>query len=230
MQPIPQSTVETALTTCEKWPMTVGFFLAIALMGALAYWLLFKFWPAWLPSRRSIASTWQRRWPAGRGGAGRHRRCSSASRVASGVSGQGSGRTHRQDHERVSDVHEVVKQIAQKVGISVLLLGLFSGAFVAGFGIARHAVHLVQDADRVKCNPPLPDRAGVPNGTYREVKTVPASAQPQSAFSERLLSTTRSLSARTAGGLQWVKLVASAFCFAAAWPRATAAGTAPPAQ
>ena len=28
--------------------MTVGFFLAVALMGALAYWLLFKFWPAWL--------------------------------------------------------------------------------------------------------------------------------------------------------------------------------------
>ncbi|TXH48483.1 MAG: hypothetical protein E6Q97_24685, partial [Desulfurellales bacterium] len=47
-QQITQSTVETALTHAERWPMTVGFFLAVALMAGLAYWLLFKFWPAWL--------------------------------------------------------------------------------------------------------------------------------------------------------------------------------------
>lgn len=184
-QQLSQSTVETALTHAERWPMTVGFFLAVALMAGLAYWLLFKFWPAWLLEQEKHREHLARAL-AQRGSEAQEDIAASAklyeSHQASLVKDLG-GRIDK-THERVSDVHEVVKQIAQKVGISVLLLGLFSGAFVAGFGIARHAVHLAQDADRVKCNPPCPTGQECRNGTCKEVKTVPASAQPQSAFSQ----------------------------------------------
>ena len=184
-QQLSQSTVETALTHAERWPMTVGFFLAVALMAGLAYWLLFKFWPAWLleqeKHREHLAKAL-----AQRGVEAQEDIAASArlheSHQASLVKELG-GRIDK-THERVSDVHEVVKQIAQKVGLGVLLLGLFAGAFVAGFGIARHAVHLAQDADRVKCNPPCPTGQECRNGTCKEVKTAPASAQPQSAFSQ----------------------------------------------
>lgn len=184
-QQISQSTVETALTHAERWPMTVGFFLAVALMAGLAYWLLFKFWPAWLSEqekhREHLAKALAQRGVEAQEDIGAVQRLHESQQTA--LVKELGGRIDK-THERVSDVHEVVKQIAQKVGVGLLALGLFSGAFVAGFGIARHAVHLAQGADRVKCNPPCPTGQECRNGTCKEVKTAPASTQPQSAFSQ----------------------------------------------
>lgn len=168
-QQISQSTVETALTHAEKWPMTVGFFLAVALMAGLAYWLLFKFWPAWLAEQE------------------KHREHLAKALAQRGVEAQQdlaaqaklheSQQTHMvrelggrldKTHERVSDVHKVVQQIAQKVGVGVFLLGLFSGAFVSGFGIARRVAGLY--AERVKCDPPCAVGFVCRNGVCKEAK------------------------------------------------------------
>lgn len=166
---VSQSTVETALTHAERWPMTVGFFLAVALMAGLAYWLLFKFWPAWLAEQE------------------KHREHLAKALAQRGVEAQQdlaaqaklheSQQTHMvrelggrldKTHERVSDVHKVVQQIAQKVGVGILALGLFSGAFVAGFGIARQVAGLY--AERVKCDPPCAVGFVCRNGVCKEAK------------------------------------------------------------
>lgn len=172
-QQVSQSTVETALTHAERWPMTVGFFLAVALMAGLAYWLLFKFWPAWLAEQE------------------KHREHLAKALAQRGVEAQQdlaaqaklheSQQTHMvrelggrldKTHERVSDVHAVVKQIAQKVGVGVLALGLFSGAFVAGFGLARKVMHVATEegAERVKCDPPCPVGFICRGGVCKEAK------------------------------------------------------------
>lgn len=41
------SAAETFVRHAEAWPITVGFFCFLALLGGLAYWLLFRFWPDW---------------------------------------------------------------------------------------------------------------------------------------------------------------------------------------
>lgn len=185
-QQISQSTVETALTHAEKWPMTVGFFLAVILMGALAYWLLFKFWPAWLleqeKHREHLAKALAQR------GVEAQEDIAAATKLHESqqqhLVRELSGRIDK-THERVTDVHEVVKQIAQKVGVGVLALGLFSGAFIAGFGgahFARTVRALAQDADRSKCNPPCATGWECRGGVCKEVKSAPASTSPQSSF------------------------------------------------
>ena len=165
-QQISQSTVETALTHAEKWPMTVGFFLAIALMGALAYWLLFKFWPAWLleqeKHREHLAKALAQRGTEAQQDIGAVQRLHESQQTA--LVKELGGRIDKV-HERVGDVHEVVKQIVQKVGIGLLALGLFSGAFVVGFGGAHftsRTVHELRDQPAqaedatIKCDPPCP--------------------------------------------------------------------------
>ena len=186
-QQISQSTVETALTHAEKWPMTVGFFLAIALMGALAYWLLFKFWPAWLleqeKHREHLAKALAQRGVEAQQDIGAVQRLHESQQTS--LVKELGGRIDK-THERVTDVHEVVKQIAQKVGVSLLAFGLFSGAFIAGFGGAhltsRTVRALAQDADRSKCNPPCPSGQECRGGICKEVKSAPASTSPQSSF------------------------------------------------
>lgn len=41
------SAAETFVRHAEAWPITVGFFCFLALLGGLCYWLLFRFWPDW---------------------------------------------------------------------------------------------------------------------------------------------------------------------------------------
>ena len=186
-QQISQSTVETALTHAEKWPMTVGFFLAVGLMGALAYWLLFKFWPAWLleqeKHREHLAKALAQRGVEAQQDIGAVQRLHESQQTS--LVKELGGRIDK-THERVTDVHEVVKQIAQKVGVSLLAFGLFSGAFIAGFGGAhltsRTVRALAQDADRSKCNPPCPSGQECRGGICKEVKSAPASTSPQSSF------------------------------------------------
>lgn len=191
-QQISQSTVETALTHAEKWPMTVGFFLAVGLMGALAYWLLFKFWPAWQleqeKHREHLSKALQQR------GAEAQQDIAVASKLHESQQSQLvkelGGRIDK-THERVSDVHEVVKQIAQKVGVGVLALGLFAGAFVAGFGGAHFASRvraLAQDAERSRCNPPCATGWECRGGVCKEVKSAPASASTSPQSSLELMS------------------------------------------
>ena len=183
-QQISQSTVETALVHAEKWPMTVGFFLAIGLMGALAYWLLFKFWPQWQleqeKHREHLSKALQQR------GAEAQQDIAVASKLHESQQSQLvkelGGRLDK-THDQVTDVHEVVKQIAQKVGVGLLALGLFSGAFIAGFGGAHFTARaLAQDADRAKCNPPCSTGWECRGGVCKEVKSAPASTSPQSSF------------------------------------------------
>jgi len=186
-QQISQSTVETALTHAERWPMTVGFFLAVALMAGLAYWLLFKFWPAWLAEqekhREHLAKALAQR------GIEAQQDISAVQRLHESQQNalvRDLGGRLDKTHERVSDVHEVVKQIAQKVGVGVLALGLFSGAFIAGFGgahVTTRAVRaLAQDAERSKCNPPCSTGWECRGGVCKEVKSAPASTAPQSSL------------------------------------------------
>lgn len=47
MPPTTPETVSTVLPHIEKWPITIGFFLFLVLVGGLMYWLLFRFWPEW---------------------------------------------------------------------------------------------------------------------------------------------------------------------------------------
>lgn len=177
MQQITPSTAETVLTHAEKWPMS---FVAVLLIAALAYWLLFKFWPAWLLEQE------------------KHREHLAKALAQRGVEAQQdlaaqaklheSQQTHMvrelggrldKTHERVSDVHKVVQQIAQKVGVGILALGLFSGAFVAGFGVAQKATmqlrHAEEDAERIKCDPPCSVGFVCRRGVCKEVKEETAS-------------------------------------------------------
>ena len=183
-QQISQSTVETALTHAEKWPMTVGFFLAIGIVCALAYWLLRVFWPAWLleqeKHREHLAKALAQR------GAEAQEDIAAATKLHESqqttLVKELGGRIDK-THEKIGEVHEAVKQILVKVGVGVLVLGLFSGAFIAGFGGAHVASRaLAQDADRAKCNPPCATGWECRGGVCKEVKSAPASTSPQSSF------------------------------------------------
>lgn len=157
MQPIPQSTVETALVHAEKWPMTVGFFLAVALMGALAYWLLFKFWPAWLQEqekhREHLARALAQR------GSEAQEDIAVASKLhesqQTALVKELGGRLDK-THERLGEVHAKVHAIATKIGVTVFAICLFGSGFAAGFALGNTAGRAMQadGADRVKCSNP----------------------------------------------------------------------------
>jgi hypothetical protein len=181
MQPIPQSTVETALVHAEKWPMTVGFFLAVALMGALAYWLLFKFWPAWLleqeKHREHLAKALAQR------GAEAQEDIAAATKLHESqqttLVKELGGRIDK-THEKIGEVHAKVHAIATKIGVTVFAICLFGSGFAVGFALGNNAkpAALVESADRAKCNSPCA------NGFYCcgenkccEVKTAPAASR-----------------------------------------------------
>lgn len=157
MQPTTQSTVETALVHAEKWPMTVGFFLAIVLMAALAYWLLFKFWPAWLleqeKHREHLAKALAQR------GVEAQQDIASATKLHESqqttLVKELGGRIDK-THEKIGEVHAKVHAIAAKIGVTVLVVCLFGSGFVVGFALGNSAkpAALVESADRAKCNNP----------------------------------------------------------------------------
>ena len=158
MQPATQNTIETALVHAEKWPMTVGFFLAVGLMGALAYWLLFKFWPAWLAEqekhRDHLAKALTQR------GVEAQQDIAAASKLHESqqttLVKELGGRIDK-THEKIGEVHAKVHAIAAKIGVTVLLALLFGSGFVAGFALGNMAGHALADgADRIKCRNPCP--------------------------------------------------------------------------
>lgn len=186
MQSIPQSTVETALVHAEKWPMTVGFFLAVALMGALAYWLLFKFWPAWLQEqekhREHLAKALAQR------GSEAQEDIAVASKLhesqQTALVKELGGRIDK-THERLGEVHAKVHAIATKIGVTVFAFCLFGSGFAAGFALGNTAGRAMQadGADRVKC------RNACPTGFYCcgedkccERKTAPSANKHTSAL------------------------------------------------
>lgn len=156
MQPTTtQSAVETALIHAEKWPMTVGFFLAIGLMGALAYWLLFKFWPAWLLEQE------------------KHREHLTNALAKRGVEAQediaAAAKLHESQqttlvkelggridktHEKIGEVHAKVHAIAAKIGVTIFAICLFGTGFVAGFALGNTAGHVMQADSGAKCSNP----------------------------------------------------------------------------
>ena len=185
MQPIPQSTVETALVHAEKWPMTVGFFLAIALMGALAYWLLFKFWPAWLAEqekhREHLAKALAQR------GVEAQEDIAAASKLHESqqttLVKELGGRIDK-THEKIGEVHAKVHAIATKIGVTVFAVCLFGSGFAAGFALGNTAGHVLRADGAAKCSNPCA------SGFYCcgenkccERKTSPASKTSALAFS-----------------------------------------------
>ena len=154
-QQISQSTVETALTHAEKWPMTVGFFLAIALMGALAYWLLFKFWPAWLleqeKHREHLAKALAQR------GAEAQEDIAAASKLHESqqttLVKELGGRIDK-THEKIGEVHAKVHAIAAKIGVTVLTIFLFGSGFIAGFALGNSTGRAMRADGAAKCSNP----------------------------------------------------------------------------
>ena len=155
MQPTTQSTVETALIHAEKWPMTVGFFLAIALMGALAYWLLFKFWPAWLleqeKHREHLAKALAQR------GAEAQEDIASAAKLHESqqttLVKELGGRIDK-THEKIGEVHAKVHAIAAKIGVTVLTIFLFGSGFIAGFALGNSTGRAMRADGAAKCSNP----------------------------------------------------------------------------
>ena len=180
MQPT-QSAVETALVHAEKWPMTVGFFLAVALMGALAYWLLFKFWPAWLleqeKHREHLAKALAQR------GAEAQEDITAASKLHESqqttLVKELGGRIDK-THEKLGEVHAKVHAIAAKIGVTVFAICLFGSGFAAGFALGNTAGRalLVDGADRDKCSTPCASgwRCCGENKCC-EIKTAPATSR-----------------------------------------------------
>ena len=156
---VSQSTVETALVHAEKWPMTVGFFLAVALMAALAYWLLFKFWPAWLAEqekhREHLAKALAQR------GAEAQEDIAAASKLHESqqttLVKELGGRIDK-THEKLGEVHAKVHAIAAKIGVTVFAFCLFGSGFAAGFALGNTAGRAMQadGADRVRCRNACP--------------------------------------------------------------------------
>ena len=185
-QQISQSTVETALVHAEKWPMTVGFFLAITLMSALAYWLLRVFWPAWLleqeKHREHLDKALTRR------GAEAQEDIASAAKLHESqqttLVKELGGRIDK-THEKIGEVHAKVHAIAAKIGVTVFAFCLFGSGFTAGFALGNTAGRAMQadGADRMKC------RNACPTGFYCcgedkccERKTAPSANKHTSAL------------------------------------------------
>lgn len=186
MSPTTQGTVETALVHAEKWPMTVGFFLAIGIVCALAYWLLRVFWPAWLleqeKHREHLAKALAQR------GAEAQEDIASAAKLHESqqttLVKELGGRIDK-THEKIGEVHAKVHAIAAKIGVTVLAICLFGSGFAAGFALGNSAGRalLVESADRAKCNNPCA------SGFYCcgenkccEIKTAPAASRKTSAL------------------------------------------------
>lgn len=163
MQQITPGTVETALTHAERWPMTVGFFLAVGLMAGLAYWLLFKFWPAWLAEqekhRQHVSDALKQRGVESAEDirAARDLAAQQHAAVVKEIGDRVVAVGGRVDdvHAKVSGLHDTVRAIASKLGAVAVAVCLFGGGFVGGFAVGNFAGtalrHVVDDAGRVKC-------------------------------------------------------------------------------
>ena len=155
MQPATQNTIETALVHAEKWPMTVGFFLAVGLMGALAYWLLFKFWPAWLAEqekhRDHLAKALTQR------GVEAQQDIAAASKLHESqqttLVKELGGRIDK-THEKIGEVHAKVHAIAAKIGVTVLTIFLFGSGFIAGFALGNSTGRAMRADGAAKCSNP----------------------------------------------------------------------------
>ena len=186
MSPTTQSTVETALVHAEKWPMTVGFFLAITLMSALAYWLLRVFWPAWLleqeKHREHLAKALAQR------GAEAQEDIASAAKLHESqqttLVKELGGRIDK-THEKIGEVHAKVHAIAAKIGVTVFAVCLFGSGFAAGFALGNSTGRalLVDGAERDKCsNPCASGWRCCGENKCCEIKTAPAASRRTSAL------------------------------------------------
>lgn len=186
MSPMIQSMVETALVHAEKWPMTVGFFLAIGIVCALAYWLLRVFWPAWLLEQEKHREHLDR--ALAQRGSEAQEDIAAASKLHESqqttLVKELGGRIDK-THERLGEVHAKVHAIAAKIGVTVFAICLFGSGFAVGFALGNPAGRAIQadGADRVKC------RNACPTGFYCcgedkccERKTAPSANKHTSAL------------------------------------------------
>jgi len=166
MQQITPGAVETALTHAERWPMTVGFLLAVGLLAGMAYWLLFKFWPAWQieqEKHREHTTLALKQRGAEAAEDIKAARDLAATQQAALVKEIGDrvvtvhGRVD-DVHAKVSGLHDAVRAIASKLGATVVAICLFCSGFAGGFAIgnstARALRQMVDGADRVRCRNP----------------------------------------------------------------------------
>lgn len=164
MQQITPSAVETALTHAERWPMTVGFLLAVGLLAGAVYWLLFKFWPAWLAEqekhRQHVSDALKQRGVESAEDirAARDLAAQQHAAVVKEIGDRVVAVGGRVDdvHAKVSGLHDTVRAIASKLGAVALAVGLFGGGFVGGFAVGNAAGtsmlnRSADDAGRVKC-------------------------------------------------------------------------------
>lgn len=155
--PDPVSTVDTFAKHAEGWPITIGFFSLIALLGGFFYWLLFKAWPKWLEeqektraqreaegdkTRTHIQGLLTEKEKAAAAIVADER---AASRERHGeIVGQVSGRVSTVDskvdrlHEKVDGVQRTVGAIAAKIGVgTVIVLALLGVATSTVLSSAR---------------------------------------------------------------------------------------------
>ena len=152
MQQITPSTAETVLTHAEKWPMS---FVAVLLIAALAYWLLFKFWPAWLleqeKHREHLANALAKR------GAEAQEDIAAASKLHESqqttLVKELGGRIDK-THEKLGEVHAKVHAIAAKIGVTVLAVLLFGSGFIAGFALGNSTGRAMRADGAAKCSNP----------------------------------------------------------------------------
>ena len=138
MQQITPSTAETVLTHAEKWPMS---FVAVLLIAALAYWLLFKFWPAWLLEQE------------------KHRDHLAKALAQRGVEAQEdiAAATKLHESQQTTLVKELggrIDKTHEKIGVTVLTIFLFGPGFIAGFALGNSTGRAMRADGAAKCSNP----------------------------------------------------------------------------
>lgn len=167
MQTIAPSTVETALTHVERWPLSL---FAVGLLTGVAYWLLFKFWPAWQVEQEkhrdhlTLALKQRGVEAADDIKAARDLSATQHATIVKDIGDRVVAVHGRVDdvHAKVSGLHDAVRAIASKIGVATVMLCLFGLGFAGGFVLGNSAGRALRadDAGRVKC------RDACANGFY----------------------------------------------------------------